>query len=338
MSDDRPPVHNQFDGNAHSVVQAGSIRQVTVGYPAATKRLALAVTWDRRVEAAPEVDDIVRSYVETERARLVRQAEAYDWTQNPAASDLLPSMPVHGERRPDRRSRQLYYEQVEDYLNRMTDVVVARRHLLVERHRPSCVELVVENPTDQHYRDIELGLWFPAPARGFDDEFRLGLPSSWPEWPVAPFAPGTERLETHNPRTMAPLGLPAYRTRDADYRRGHDVLDGWSAESDADGTTISFAPFDIRPRRTVRLGPVPLDIPAAAGACVEGVWTATAGDADGACSEALVLEIENSTVDLAELWEPGPPTSRPPSLGVTVAELATLWAARRSLPERRQDG
>ena len=85
------------------------------------------------------------------------------------------------------------------------------------------------------------------------------------------------------------------------------MLDGWSADSDANGTTIWFDSFDIRPRRMVRLEPVPLDIPlAAAGAVVEGRWTATASDADGECSGELVLEIDNTTVDLAALWEPGP--------------------------------
>jgi hypothetical protein len=334
-------VRNEMHGAAHNVVQAGSIGQVNLGASAAAKRITVEVVHEPgTVEVRANDMDFIYPWVEAERSRLLALADDYEWPQNVRSGDWLDYHHlVRKNDFPDLRTRGMYEANVEDYLMQASQVFTERALLLIEDHLPSCVQLAVDNPTDLHFRGIAFRMWFERSARGFDDGLRYRLPLYWPELPAIPAAPGTRGdYLTHRKVLSAPHRVIG-KTRGHDADKGMDVLAGWSGEElEEGGIVVTFNHFDLRPRQRIYLPPVPVRVLVNPGSTLTGHWAATAEDANGECSGELVFAVTLSTVNLAELAEPGPPDENllPPAELITM--LAAGFVASRLSRKPRADG
>ncbi|MET9634450.1 hypothetical protein ABZX92_44045 [Lentzea sp. NPDC006480] len=278
------------------------------------------------IEVMPNEVDFIGHWIASERARLHAVADEYDWSRNQRPSDFLEHRHMVSQRAlRDLRSREVYESHVEDYLVQSSEVLAERFLLLLEDDERTSVQLVVVNPTDLHFRDVELRLWFEGPVRGLADDLRYTLPSRWPELPPVPAAPGTlsEDVFKHQ-LVMSPPKRIRERTRAERAANGEDVLNGWSGRDLSRGIVVTFEKFSLRPREELLLPAVPLKVLVSPGGSLSGRWDATADPSRGRCEGELDLAVWPSSVNLVEVAEPGPPSQN--NASVLDALGAVAWA------------
>ena len=185
-------VRNVMSGTAEVVVQAGHVHGDVVVSPG-PEHLDIEVSCEpAEIEAMPNQLDLIYPWMDSERARLHALADGYDWSQNKRSLDFLDHQHEvrQGDIR-DLRTREVYESYIEDYLAQAAEVLQQRALLHLENHEPACVQLVVSNPTDLHFRGVELRVWFEDSVRGLSDDLRYTLPLEWPRLPPVPAPPGT---------------------------------------------------------------------------------------------------------------------------------------------------
>lgn len=319
-------VRNEMNGAAQAVVQAGVVHGNVVVGPS-SEYLDIEVSCEPAgIEVMPNEVDFIGQWTAHERARLHVVADEYDWSRNQRPSDILEHRHMVSQRAiRDLRSREVYESYVEDYLVQSSEVLAQRFLLLLEDHERTSVQLVVSNPTDLHFRDVELRLWFEGPVRGLADDLRYTLPLRWPELPPVPAAPGTlsEDVFKHQ-LVMSPPKRIRESTRAEMAANGDDVLNGWSGRDLRRGIVVTFEKFSLRPKEELLLPAVPFKVLGSPGGCLVGRWDATADSARGRCEGELDLAVWPSSVNLAEIASPGPPSRNNASL--LDALEAVTWA------------
>ena len=316
-----------MSGTAEVVVQAGHVHGDVVVSPG-PEHLDIEVSCEpAEIEAMPNQLDLIYPWMDSERARLHALADGYDWSQNKRSLDFLDHQHEvrQGDIR-DLRTREVYESYIEDYLAQAAEVLQQRALLHLENHEPACVQLVVSNPTDLHFRGVELRVWFEDSVRGLSDDLRYTLPLEWPRLPPVPAPPGTRAKDVFKHQlVMSPPQRIREVTREAAEAKGVEVLNGWSGRDLQSGFLVSVDKFSLRPGDERLLPAVPLKVLMLPNTTLTGRWDATADSARGRCSGDLELDVLSSTANLAEIAQPGPPSENNGSVMDVLLATATAF-------------
>lgn len=323
---DRDSVHNEVPGAVEgSVVQARDIQKLTFTSGPAEREVELVVRPSHAaIEAGPAWQQYAYRWIGNETAQLGALADAYDWQQNALgkvvrkaysfkerpwrgawAANLTGALVLGGLSAggavADRRPRRMFEEHVELFADQAYRVFRQRAMLQLEDHEAACVRVTVHNPSDFHFADIALKLRFDSSALGFSDDLWRTLPPTRPELPRRPPPPGLTGPVPLLLWALFALDLPpapvVARTADP----------GWSGQLRGTWFEVTFGEFGLRPREERALPPVPLTVLLPLGGALAGQWSATASSANGVADGTFELPVVESTFDLQELGQPGPP-------------------------------
>ena len=283
--------NNTVNGDVHGLVmQVGKVGG-DVNMTSDRSELELVVTCARpAVEIEPAWCEHAVAWAEGVRETYAKLADAHDWTKRvPLGTPWNMGLVLHYTTplSLDRRSREEYERHVEYYLSRTAEVMRQRAFLWLERHEPAAIEVVVRNPTDRNFAEVELELHIEGDVHGFDEAIQASLPEKWPKLPPRPAAPNAMLSRVRY--QMGKLRGDSGRTE----RAG-----GWSTVNGERNVLIRFVPFDLRPGKTHTLPLVPLVVRSAVGSVLVAKWSATATNADGQVTGTFELQIDASTLDV----------------------------------------
>ena len=190
---------------------------------------------------------------------------------------------------PDRRTEEAYRKEVECYLTECRDALRKAERVLYASEGLGLIQLVLVNPTEHTFHDVEVQLYLPGDIRAFADKpprRRVRMPSV-PERP-RPFGQREPSWEfAHSTELIGlrstPL-VPSVPTLHID---------------NSGSARLTFPPVLLRSGSKVMLDRVHLLTTEPESSTVRGTWEATATDADGPYRGSLDIHVRG-TADLTE--------------------------------------
>jgi len=190
---------------------------------------------------------------------------------------------------PDQRSAEEYRSEVEQHLIRYREFLDERLLWEYVNSGIGNLKLTLVNPTSKVFEDVQVEIYLPGNVEASDPE---DVDESYDFPPRRPRAFGE--------RTPKPLiTLPSYSgistgLRYSKQRPGPRIDNSGSAR-------IVYRPMTLRPHARMTLDDISLSIQEPPGTVVEGIWEATATNAEGRVHGRLSIKVDVTSVPVRRL-------------------------------------
>jgi hypothetical protein len=199
--------------------------------------------------------------------------------------------------RPDSRTEEQYFGQIDQYLTAAEPRQVNRAQWYFNRHEAAWLHVYVSNPTETGFKGVRLDIHIPGEVSAIPDALRRIVEGELPPLPAPPAPLGTPidpadeftRVLEQN-RLIVPSFLSA-SSFDAGLGPAFTVADTGSV-------TIAFREFDLRPGEKRALPPVPLRVRDKPDTNLKATWQATGDNVRGRLNGEIELTTAASTFDL----------------------------------------
>jgi Putative DNA-binding domain len=241
------------------------------------------------IEAQPSFSDLLDNWTETERKRLLEEA------QRPQDSNSHSGGSRGFRLAPWAASARFQYEsRLDKYLEDCRQLQLDRCIWLYFRHSPAALAVTVNNDTDRNFLSVQVVLTIRDPTvTVFADEFLDVANDDEPELPKPPLI--QESTGSADLVRLMPYHFGAPVIQMPKPRPVH----GWRPYQASDEARVHFDAFNIRPLETVPMPAVPLLVtPEARTLSVS--WRATATNVNGVATGSFAISVAEST--LREDW------------------------------------
>ncbi|MCW2877268.1 MAG: putative DNA-binding protein [Sphaerisporangium sp.] len=202
---------------------------------------------------------------------------------------------------PDPRNPETYVSEVDEYIARLKDTLLARAVSTLFSHIRASLQVEVTSESDRPFTDIHLTIRLEGQVRGYEGVlYDLGIDEP-PELPSPPKPFGTPRLPLGGIAFPRAHPAPFITNRNFPQLSRPGEID-WHIANEAAGVVIKFDPFDLRPSTPQVLPAVPLYVTAPVDDLLELSWAATAGNANGISTGRDQIRIAATSVDLAQVF------------------------------------